>query len=119
MDFLFVFSGLSIMWLFMFKIEWLHKGGIAFWAIFIYSLLLFGASVILHNGDIGTSKSINALKMPLISYAVFRGLNFAFLRMYKREPENTFWSFQKKPIQDVIFSILFWFLGVGLPFMIL
>lgn len=118
MDFAFILLGLSIMWLFMFKIEWLYDNGISFWSIFIYSILLFGLSLVLLNGGYGDPKMVKALKIPLMSFAVFRGLYFIFRRKYKRSPENTFWIFQKKPIQDIIFTLLFWILGVGLPFFI-
>lgn len=111
MDFTFVLLGLSIMWLFMFKTEWLFKNGIVFFGILTYSILLYGLSFVLLKGDYGNPKMINALKMPLMSFVVFRGLYYAFRKKYKKEPENTFWVFQKKPIQDVLFfnSVLaFW-----------
>jgi hypothetical protein len=118
MDFAFILLGLSIMWLFMFKIEWLFDNGISFWVILIYCILLFSLSFILLNEEYANPNMVKALKMPLISFVVFRCLYFAFRRKYKRNPENTFWVFHEKPIQDIVFTLLFWFLGVGLPFFI-
>jgi hypothetical protein len=118
MDLTLILFGLSIMWLFMFKIEWLFNNAISFWSILIYSLLLFGLSFILLNVEYGNPKMVKVLKMPLISFVIFRGLYFLFKKIYKRNPENTFWVFQKKPVQDIIFTLLFWILGVGIPFFI-
>ena len=56
------------------------------------------------------------LRMPIISYAIFKMFHLIFKTIYMRNPENTAWVFEKKPIQDILFSILFWFFGVGLPF---
>lgn len=116
MDIVFILIGLSIMWLFMFKMEWLFDNGISFWSILIYSILLFCLSFVLLSGGYGDPRIVKALKMPLMSFVVFRGLVFVFRRKYKRYPENTFWIFQKKPTQDIAFTVLFWLLGVGLPF---
>jgi hypothetical protein len=61
---------------------------------------------------------VGALKMPLISSLVFFILSYGFQIKYKRTPQNSFWFFIKVPIQDTIFTLLFWLLGVGLPFLI-
>lgn len=105
-------TGLSTMWLFMYKMEWLFFKHKYFWIYFLYCMLLFFLTFVL---DID-SKLFNTLKMPLISLIVFEVIVFSFESIYKRKPENTFWSFRKKPIPDIIFSILFWLLGIGLPF---
>lgn len=61
---------------------------------------------------------VAALKMPLISFAIFKILHFSFKYLYERNPENTSWTYNKAPnkapVQDVMFSILFWLLGVGM-----
>jgi len=118
MDFVLIFLGLSIVWLFLFKIEWLFGNNVSFWCVLIYSVLLFCVSFLLLDMEYGNPKMVRVLKMPLLSFAVFRVLYIVFDKIYKRKPENTFWVFQKKPIQDIIFTLLFWFLGVGLPFFI-
>lgn len=118
MEFVIILLGLSMMWLFMFKIEWLFDNGISFWNILIYNVLLFILSYVLLKWGYGDAKMIKGLKMPLYSFVVFRVLYFVFKKKYKRNPENTFWTFQKKPIQDIAFTLLYWFLGVGMPFLI-
>lgn len=104
------------MWLFMYKIEWLFGFGVSFWVILIYCILLFGLSFLLMELNCSENIIVEPLKMPLISFAIFKVLHIIFVRLFKRNPENTFWVFEKKPVQDVLFSILYWLLGVGLPF---
>lgn len=116
MDFIFVLIGLSIAWLFMYKIKWLFGFGVSFWVIFIYTILLFGLSFLMIEVSYGNPKMVVFLRMPIVSFVIFRVFYLLFKKFYKRDPENTAWVFQKKSIQDVIFSILFWLLGVGLPF---
>lgn len=118
MDFVLIFIGLSIAALFLFKIEWLFGFGISFWIILTYSVLLFGLSFLLLELNYANPKMVVALKMPIISFAIFKMLHIIFKFIYKRNPENTMWALEKKPIQDVLFSILFWLLGVGLPFLL-
>jgi len=116
MGFVFILIGLSVAWLFMFKIEWLCKGGIVFWILLLYCIILFCLSFYMLNLDYDNLKMTKALKMPLISLMVFKVMYYIFILKYKKEPENTFGVFQSKAIQDVLFSILFWILGVGMPF---
>ncbi len=118
MGFVFILLGLSVAWLFMFKIEWLCKVGIVFWTLLLYCIMLFCFPYFMLNSAYDNLKMINALKMPLISLMVFKVMFYIFILKYKREPENTFGVFQNKAIQDVLFSILFWILGVGMPFFI-
>lgn len=115
MDFIIIMIGASIMWLFMYKIEWLFGFGIPFRAVLVYSIFLFMLSFLLLELNMSNPKIVVTLRMPIISFAIFKILHIVFLRVYKRNPENTFWVFEKKPVQDVVFTLLFWFLGVGLP----
>jgi len=118
MEFILVLIGLSTVWLFMFKIEWLFNPK-SFMVNIIYDIILFIISFLIFQYQIGNPKIIAALRMPLLSSAVFFILYWSFKKIYKRNPENTFWTFVAKPVQDVIFTILFWFLGVGLPFILI
>ena len=104
------------MWLFMYKTEWLFGFGISFWIVLIYSVFLFGLSFMLLELNYSNPKMVVFLRMPVISFTIFKLLYVIFKRIYKRDPENTAWVFKKKPVQDVVFSLLYWFLGVGLPF---
>jgi hypothetical protein len=81
-------------------------------------VLLFCLSIYLIDIGYGNPKMVRAIRMPLVSFAVFKGLYFFFKKLYRRKPENTFWVFHKMPIEDIIFTLLFWLLGVGLPFFV-
>lgn len=98
----------------MFKISWLYNFGKTFWCILIYCLLLYYLSIILLRLEYFNYFMVAALKMPLISFAIFKILHFSFKYLYGRNPENTSWTYNKAPVQDVMFSILFWLLGVGM-----
>lgn len=116
MDYLFLTIGLTTAILFMFKIEWLLDLK-PFLINLGYDLILFLISCLMSNRN--APKTLSALKMPLISSLIFFILCLAFRHIYLRNPENTFWVFRNKPVQDVIFTLLFWFLGIGLPFLII
>ena len=118
MDFIIVLIGLSTVIIFMYNRSWLFvtKNILLYLG---YTLVLFGVSSLFLNFNIGNAKTIPSLKMPLLSLIIFWILNSIFKLLYKRNPQNTFWSFVKMPIQDVVFSMLFLFLGVGLPFFLL
>jgi len=118
MDFIFIILGLSTIWLFMFKIKWLFNRKY-FIINIIYNIVLFSISLLLINYHLVNPKMVVALKMPLISSIVFFILYISFKNIYKRNPENTFWVSTRKPIQDVIFTLMFWFFGLGLPILII
>jgi hypothetical protein len=114
MDIIFVLLGLNTMFIFMLKIDWLFNTK-TFLRVLLFNLVIFILSYILIDIDYGNPKMVLMLKMPLLSSVIFFLLYTLYRRIYKRNPENTFWTFTKKPIEDVVFSILFWLLGVGLP----
>lgn len=115
MDFLFVVVGLSIALLFMYRIEVLLDKGKQFLLVLLYALALFGASYIFLNFGIGKQNMVLLLRMPLISLGSFKLFQFVFEAILMRSPENTFWVFTSKSIYDVLFTMLFWIVGVGLP----
>src|ERR1700747_3568575 len=99
MDFVFVLIGLSTMFIFMYKIEWLFAP--KFFIInIVYDVVLFLISMYLLSNNVGNLKMVTALKMPLLSSIIFFILYLVFKKLFRRNPENTFWVFTKKPIQD-------------------
>jgi hypothetical protein len=101
----------------MFRIKWLLNSQ-SFLLVMAYNVVLFAISFFLLKYQIGSQKLVLALKIPLLSSTIFYVLYRLFKLLYKRNPENTFWEFTGRPIQDVVFTILFWVLGVGLPFVL-
>lgn len=114
MDIIFLIIGLSTVWIFMFKIEWLLRPK-TFAINIIYDILLFGISFLLIKYPLSKPQFVLLLRMPMFSSIMFYILYKGFKSIYQRDPENTFWVFTSKSIQDVIFTLLFWFLGGGLP----
>ena len=83
--------------------------------IFLLNMCLFIVGVVLQNSETDYPKTLSALKMPVLSVLIFYVLYKYFIILYKRNPENTFWVFNKKPTEDILFSLLFWIIGIGLP----
>lgn len=106
--FLLVLIGLNVPILFMFKEKWLY-GKKSMLLIFCVNIILFILGWLLDH------KLFDAFKMPVISTIIFYGMHQMFKKLYHRNPENTFWTFSKKPLEDILFSLLFWIIGIGLP----
>lgn len=113
MGFLLTLLGLSTVWLFMFKIEWLFNTR----PFLIYVCISFILFVISYF-QLVEMPLLEVLKIPFISALVFKGMHLIFLSILKRNPENTFWEFSKKPLPDILFTLMFWLLGAGLPFIL-
>lgn len=113
---LYVIISMSIALVFMFKIEWLYNKKTAI-ALLFYTIVLVVLSFLLKMFAIDQPKNIALLTIPLISLLFFCLAAFVFKKIYKRNPENTFWESAPKPVEDVIFTIIFWVFGVGIPYL--
>lgn len=114
MDLIFILIGLNVPILFMFKEDWLY-GKKSMLVVCCLNMCLFVLVSILQNNQTIYPKSLAALKMPFLSALIFYVLHQSFKKVYKRNPESTFWVFSNKPKEDIIFSILFWITGIVLP----
>ena len=114
MNIIFILIGMSTIWLFMYKIEWLFQYKTLAINI-VYNIILIGVSFLPVHSLLDNPIHKSLLRVPLISSIVFIVLCHAFKAIYRRNPHNTFWTFSRMPIQDVAFSVLFWLLGGGLP----
>jgi len=114
MNILLMTLGLSTSLLFMYKIEWLFQFK-SFVIYMSYTLVLFSIPFLADGKWPRHELILVVLQIPFISGLIFKGLHLAFKAVFGRNPENTFWSFSSKPVEDVIFSALFWILGVGIP----
>lgn len=103
--------GLSTTIVFLFRREFLTQRKEAF-VFLLYTSILFTIGIGL---DDNTNKYINFLKIPFPSLLIFYCLVFLFYIYYKRFPNDTSYSTSKKPVQDVIFNIVYWFLGIFIP----
>ena len=118
LDLIFVLVGNSTLILFHYKIDWLFDKK-KFLIILLYNCLLFALSYLLIYLNVGNPNTVVALRISLLSSLVFYVLCNVFRSIYNRNPENTFYSFSKKPIEDIVFSGLFWVFGVGVPILII
>jgi uncharacterized protein YacL len=117
MDLLFLILGLSNTIVYFYKEEWLFdKTKFIFY--FYYTIILFFISILL-NETYFNSKFVKFLMLPFFNILIFIFLFFIFKRLYKRNPQNTFWSYSKKPIQDVLFTIIYWIVGFLIPIILI
>ena len=110
MGFIYVLIGFSTIWLFMFKIEWLFERK-AFIINIFYNIVLIILSFSMLYFNVGNPKYVVILQLPLLSSIIFFVLYEIFKILYKRDPENTAWAMTGKPVEDVVFSMLFWILA--------
>ena len=113
---LFVTISMSIALVFMFRIEWLY-GRKTIIPLLSYTILLVVISIVLKIFAKEKPQNLELVTIPLFSLLFFYLISFIFKKIYKRNPENTFWEFTRKPVEDVIFTIVFWIFGVGSPYL--
>lgn len=113
-DFFLILFGLNVQIIYMFREEWLF-GGKSITVIFFLNLCLFFLVLIQSNTNFLSANNESMLKVPVLSTFIFYLFHQTFRYFFKRNPINTFWSNSNKPIQDVIFNILFWIIGIGIP----
>jgi hypothetical protein len=118
MDFLFASAGLFVHIIFMFKREWLfERRSLQF--ILLVSSIMFAVSYLLVSNNIGNADTLRMLRIPLLAAVVFVGIKYVFFKIYKRNPEDTFWSMDFGQTADGVFNFLFWVLGIVLPAIII
>jgi len=115
-DFLLMILGLNPPLIFAFKIDWLTNKKPRNY-ILILSLVLFLISLTIGEG-LTYQYSLISFRMPIISIVIFMLFQRIFYKFFKRDPVSTFWKFTKMPLEDVVFNILYWVVGAGLPFWI-
>jgi hypothetical protein len=114
MNILLMTLGLSTAWLFMYKIEWLFHFK-SFMIYMSYTVALFLVALLADGYWPQHEVIVVALKITLYSGLLFKVLHLAFKAMFHRNPENTFWTVSSQPVENIVFSVLFWILGVGGP----
>ena len=78
--------------------------GICF-SLFITGFLLDGKEI----------RGSEALKIPLLQYSIYLLFRYWFVKLYNREPKDTFWTMEKGVWKDAIFNIIFWLVAFLLP----
>ena len=111
MGFFLVVFGQIILYIFLFNRKILVDKKYQF--IFLFAcIVLFVLGYILQNANV---KGGEALKIPLLQWGIYRIFYYSFVKMYKREPKDTFWTMDKTLMVDGVFNALFWFIAFILP----
>ena len=115
MDLLYIFTGLFVVFIGLFKRELLIEGK-TLRLVLRVSVLLFFVGVVLHFTKIGRYSMCGALVIPLVSLGLFRVYRKVFLNRLKREPKDTFLNSEAGLGADMLFNFLFFvsamFLGL-------
>jgi hypothetical protein len=75
------------------------------------SALLFVAGLALHFSDAWRDSNCGALLVPLISLGFYRLCRRIFIRLYKREPRDTYLDWSPGMGVDRVFNIVYFVLG--------
>jgi hypothetical protein len=113
MDQLLVIPGTFVLLIFLFKRELLFQKS-SMQLIWVASGLLFGLAIFFVRAQIGGSL-MKMLAMPLLTIVLFSAIKYVFFLIYKRNPEDTFWSIDWNQMPDGLFNFFFWVLAVALP----
>ena|SRR5690554_293191 len=115
MDFILIMIGLSIFHIFLFKREILvQKQSSLYIAIACIILFVLGYILIYFDMKIG-----KALTMPFIQFVLYRFCHFIFVKIYKREPKNTWWSMDLSLMTDGVFNFLCALFAFGFPMLLI
>lgn len=117
MDFIFIYIGLLVNAILLFKRNWLLQRHL-FNYLFLINTILFISAYILQYFFAGISDSVLFLKIPVLSQMIFKAHLIIFRSLYKRDPKDTFWSNDLSLMKDGLFNFLFWVLGNFIPILI-
>ena len=105
MDYVYVFVGMFVSVIALFKRDLLVQKR-SFKIVLALAIVLFVVALLLHRVDSTPSLS-GALLTPLLSLLLFRLCRSAFLRLYNREPRDTWFNWTKGMGADRTFNIVY------------
>jgi len=106
MDYLYVFGGMFVSVIALFKRELLIKKE-SFTIILVLSIVVFFVGVVLHFTERDPNSSCGALLTPLMSLGLYHLCRKGFLRRFEREPRDTFLDWQSGLAADRLFNIAY------------
>lgn len=111
MDIILVLIGLAVFFIFLFKREILiqKKSAIYFTTICVI-LALIGIILLYFNIKIGIN-----LTIPFVQYTLYRFSHFIFVKIYKREPKDTWWTMDLSLMTDGIYNFICVVFVFGFP----
>lgn len=113
MNIIFVLLATCILFVFMFKRNFLYETK-PFIIILSVSFILFLIYVLLKSNGI-EYKNYQAFAIPLMQLIIFFMLSKIYKYIFGKNPEDTFWTMDKKLMKDGIFNFLFWVLAISIP----
>lgn len=110
MDFILIMVGLFILHIFLFKREILvQKQSAPYIGIACITLLALGFVLTYFNIKIG-----KALTIPFFQFISYRFCHFIFVKIYRREPKDTWWTMDLSLMIDGVFNFLCMLFAFGL-----
>jgi hypothetical protein len=106
MDYIYVFAGMFVTIVALFNRNLLIEKR-SFRVIFVISIMLFLAGLLLHLAQQSSDSSSGALLTPLLSLVLFRLCRRAFLRRYEKEPRDTWFNWARHMGTDRLFNIVY------------
>lgn len=113
MDYLFIFSGGFVIWVFIFRRELLIEEQ-SFKIVLGVSIMLFLAAIGLHFSKAGRYSSSGALLAPLLTLGLFRLFRRVFLLRFKDEPKDVFLNWEAGLGAEKVFDFLYFVLAMFL-----
>jgi len=111
MDYLYVFAGMFVSIVVLFKRELLIQK-VSFWIIFGFSVALFLGGIVLHIVGADPNSFCGALLTPLLSLALFRFCRRFFVRRIGHEPTDTYLNWSPGLGADRLFNIVYFGLAI-------
>lgn len=106
MDYIYVFGGMFVSIIALFKRDLLIQKR-SFWIILLVSIMLFLAGLVLPLTKAASDSPCGALLSPLLSLALFRVCRRLFLRCYQKEPRDTWFNWAEHMGADRLFNIVY------------
>lgn len=116
-DFLIIPIGMAIQLIFLFKRELLTERKFEKW-IWIGSAFIFIVGYYLANTYGESVKTLPILMMPIMAYGIFRIQLWIYMKLFKAEPVDTFYTMDLKLMRSGIFNFIFWVVGLIIPILI-
>lgn len=118
MDLGYIFIGLFVNIIFLFRIDWLIRRESYRIALGL-SIALFIIGITVHYTNSNQFSASRALFAPLVSILIFRLLRKLFVMRLKREPQNAAYNSQSGLLWDRLFAMLYWISTVGFTIFII
>lgn len=112
---LFTILGLFTHLIFLFQREWFDHPARLRAAVAVGVVLFATALGLEHAGGHTKNDFFLLLKMPLLSLACYKAMQWGFVRLVGYRPRDSFYTIDLRLMKDGLFNFLFWVLGTVVP----